>query len=715
MQSEQGEFERADQGYQRAVELLKGSVGLESQDGAQVLGNWASQCADRGDYARAEALGEQALAIAVRVLRPDQLELAYPLNNLGDTYKEQGKYARAEELYLRAYELWTKRLGADSALAGVALNNLGALYRARGDYARAQQLMTQALNVTEKAKGKSHPDTVTSLSNLAQLHVDRGEYAEAEALLQRALEVWRHAFGPNHPKVALALNNLGVLYANRGESARAEREFQQALAINQALANPINTARTLANLATLYDRRSDFVRAEPLFRQAVALLHSGMGARGPEIAVVQIGLASVRSARGDNREAEALVREACGLIAEAEGPATPDGARCDASLAHLLALDGKPQAAISLYERAIDTYRRAFGDDHPLLAQMLINLAIVHWSDHDEQRAVAAMQRGLDVRERHVTQAVSTGSEEQRRLFLEASTFETDWAVDLHENGFDTSDAAARLALLAVLRRKGRLLEVMSDTTRALRNHLGPEEQAQFDQLRALQSAIARRTLAGPRSLSDLTEFSQTLATLRARADEAERQIAARSAAFRQAAQPVTLAAVSHALRPGSALVEIVSHLSYEPRANGARAWGARRYSAYVLYADGHVAHADLGQVSQVDPLAVTFRKALGNERADARESGRALYEQVMAPLVPLLKGVEHLYVAPDGLLDLVPFGALVDAHNQYLIDNWSISYLSSGRELLRSWDELPRTAPLVVANPAFDAVSSRAGDATNT
>ena len=51
----------------------------------------------------------------------------------------------------------------------------------------------------------------------------------------------------------------------------------------------------------------------------------------------------------------------------------------------------------------------------------------------------------------------------------------------------------------------------------------------------------------------------------------------------------------------------------------------------------------------------------------------------------------------------LIPFAALVNEDNQYLVERYTISYLTSGRDLLRLQSEQPsRNAPLIVGNPVF-------------
>jgi len=68
-----------------------------------------------------------------------------------------------------------------------------------------------------------------------------------------------------------------------------------------------------------------------------------------------------------------------------------------------------------------------------------------------------------------------------------------------------------------------------------------------------------------------------------------------------------------------------------------------------------------------------------------------------------LLGDAKQLLVSADGLLSLIPFAALVDEQGKYLIQRYSISYLTSGRDLLRL--QVMRESkgpPVIVADPAF-------------
>src|SRR5882724_8156721 len=62
----------------------------------------------------------------------------------------------------------------------------------------------------------------------------------------------------------------------------------------------------------------------------------------------------------------------------------------------------------------------------------------------------------------------------------------------------------------------------------------------------------------------------------------------------------------------------------------------------------------------------------------DVQAAGRALDERVMRPLRSLLGHTRHLLLSSDGALNLVPFGALVDEQQRYLVETYTITYLTS-------------------------------------
>src|SRR6202040_1888311 len=144
----------------------------------------------------------------------------------------------------------------------------------------------------------------------------------------------------------------------------------------------------------------------------------------------------------------------------------------------------------------------------------------------------------------------------------------------------------------------------------------------------------------------------------------------------------------------------------------------------------GKVAAVDLGSATQVEQAVGTFRTRMiesianfgtvsprrGNVRpseAQVAEASSTLRALVWQPVENHLSGIKRAYVAPDGMLSLIPFEALARENDsgewRYVAEDYELIYLGTGRDLARltlnaeSSRKLSKTAVLV-SNPDFDA-----------
>lgn len=94
----------------------------------------------------------------------------------------------------------------------------------------------------------------------------------------------------------------------------------------------------------------------------------------------------------------------------------------------------------------------------------------------------------------------------------------------------------------------------------------------------------------------------------------------------------------------------------------------------------------DLGAAVTLDASVDALRQALRDpKRGDVETLARTVDGRVLAPLREAAGPVSRLLISPDGALNLIPFEALVDREGKYAIERYAITYLTSGRDLLRS------------------------------
>jgi CHAT domain-containing protein len=301
---------------------------------------------------------------------------------------------------------------------------------------------------------------------------------------------------------------------------------------------------------------------------------------------------------------------------------------------------------------------------------------------------------------------LGAGSESQKKAYAASEATHADQIVSLHVTNGPKDPGAARLALLAILRRKGRVLDALVDSVGALRRRLSPADAKLFDELAGLRTITARSLMNATSSPEE--QFIQEAVEKKIEALETE--ISRRSAEFRTSEAPITIEAVQAAIPDAAALVEI---FLFHPRTR--QETSSARYIAYVLHATGHPAWVDLGDAAPIDAGIRAAREAFSDPgRKDALTLARALDEKVMRPIRKLLGHTRRILISPDGTLNLVPMGALVDEHQRFLAQDYSIGYLVSGRDLLRmAIRSPPRTSDVVLAHPDFGiarAVSGTSG-----
>jgi CHAT domain-containing protein len=645
---------------EKALELRERSSGTEHPELILNLVHLAAVNYSRGNFAKHQALCLRGLAIAEKTLGPEHWKVALMLYNLAlfHVYGD-GDFARAESLYQRALPIQEKALGAEHPLTASTIADLGTIYRTKGDLARAEPLFQRALMILEKALGEEHSYVTNALAKLAALYREMGDYAKSEPLNQRVAAIWEKL---NHPMLALALNNLANVYRDSGNYDKAIPLYERAVAIKeQAAPGHSDAAIIRLSFGLLYHRRGDYAKAEPLYLSALATFEKAMGPKHQRVG------------------------EVLGLLAE------------------LYVANGEYAKAEPLFQRVTALFEASWGTDYFNLADIFVHRARMSAAQGKLAEAVAFQTRANAIIEYNLALNLAIGSERQKLAYLTKLPEQMNQAIALQVR-FAADDLAAReLAATAVLQHKGRVQDALSDGLASLRRRFSAEDQALLDRLNGVTSELARLALNGPRGVS-LAEHQKKMRPLEEQRDTLESEISRRSAGYYARSQPATLAAIQAAIPDNAALIELAVYRPAEARANHAKADDQPRYVAYVIRKRGEVQWRELGSAPEIDKAIDELRTALRDpRRRDAQQLARTLDQKIMQPLRPLLGEATHLLISPDGALSLMPFESLVDEQKRYLIERFSCTYLTSGRDLLRlQVARQSKSPPLVFANPLF-------------
>ncbi|HYX50831.1 MAG TPA: tetratricopeptide repeat protein, partial [Ktedonobacteraceae bacterium] len=664
-----------------------------------------------GNYDAAIPLVERALAISEQKLGANHKIVGNCLNNLGELYGEKKAYERAEQLYLRALPLLENGFGPEHAKVAILLSNIGALYFEKGEYARAEPFLQRAVAIVDKLP-PSEPAIVGILGNLAELYQEKGDYVAAEPLYLRALRAGEKTLGLQHPYVINLLGNLGVYYLHTGDYRKSEEIIKSAMASEERLfgaEHPI-VARSLNNLAQLYFDLHDFTKAETYYERALAIFRKYVKPEDPRVGILLGNLADVHRMNNDATGAEKLYLESIDVLEKAFGSGHPEIAKKLNNLGSLYDENGEYDKAEKAYQAALSIVRKTKGTKDPDIALILSNLATMYLAKGDISRAITSEKEAFEIREYNLTLVLAAGSEEQKRLFISAYYPEIEGAVSFHLKSAPDNLQAARIALTVLLQRKGRVLDIVTDQTSGLRRHLSSGDQALLNQLIGARSQLATLVYRG---LNDMqpSDYQAQLTKLEAETQRLGSLVSSRSHEVSTQSEPVTIEKVQRLIPLNTALVEFVWYEPFDPKAKILQSYGNPRYAAYVLKHDGDPSWVDLGDASVINGEVSKLRTALRDpeHENDIKPVAQVLEERVMRPVRKLLGDTRSVLLSPDNALNPVPFAALVDEHGHFLVEQYSFTYLTSGRDLLRLQNHAPVREPaLVMADPLFDLEGSK-------
>ena len=675
-----------------------------------IVSNLASLHQDQGDYDAALLLFERALSMREAALGSEHELVGQSLNNLADAYYGRGDYATALSLFERSLSIKRAALGDNHPSVATTLNNLGFLHRAQGDYTTALSLFEEALAILEAALGREHPTIASILSNLGALQRDYGNYTEALLLLERALAVAEKTLGAEHPTVAYGLNELALLYQAQNNTGAALPLLERALSIQEATLGESHprVATALDNLAGVYVDQQDYVRAQSFYERALSIREAAYGESHPSIATNLNNLAELYTTQANYAAALPLYERSLAIKEAIFGSEHVSVGTSLNNLAVLHRDQGNYETALRFFERSLAVFELTLGNEHPSFATVLSNLADMRVWQGQPESAIELFRQANAITEDYLSDALASTSEKKRQQYIDRLDWNTDKFISLSLDEASSIPEAKTLALSTIFQRKGRVLDATADTSLQLRKQLSSENQLELDRLNAI-----RTQLTGLR-FSDLAvrspqQYQTQLAALETEADAIEEKLARRSVAFRVESEPITVDSVRALIPEDAALVELVKFSPYSFE-RSSRDWEAPRYAAYVLTAEGGVELLDLGDAAAIDRLVAVFSRSLAARSDGVDVIARQLDEQMMAPVRQLVGDKTHLLISPDSQLTLVPFEALVDEQGQYLTQRYQVSYLTSGRDLLKQQlSSASQQSSVIIADPDYMVAAASA------
>lgn len=267
------------------------------------LTNLGEVALNLGDLPAAETYVSDGLAL----VRDDPAQRCKLLKTMGEIVDDRGEFARADALYEEA--LVIARAFHDKEMMSVLLQNLGAKAFKENRFDEADTFCLEGLALAREI-GSLHRQSAL-LMNLGMTAIRKRHYTQAESYCREALAIARKI--KNALRMSNALQNYGILEGLRGHGAQAEAYLNESIELARQINHQWLISEGLGELGEVYFRQQKIELAQAAFAESLSIARAK---QFQELAAVALyGQARVARVRDDCERARVLGEEARSILA----------------------------------------------------------------------------------------------------------------------------------------------------------------------------------------------------------------------------------------------------------------------------------------------------------------------------------------------------------------------------------------------------------------
>ena len=646
-----------------------------------------------------ESLDYLQKSLAIFEETNNKLEKARTFHSMGYAYGLQRRYDLGVEYHTKSLEL-SLEVG-NKNLTALSYNSLGLDHTALGHYELGLEFYQKSRTLCEEIKDKSTLNL--ALNNIATHYITQGRYAEALDYLQKSLKMLE-SMGSEGDRRSMAykLQNIGLLYRHQGRYEQAYAYASRSLKILEEIGDKSGIANLQNNIGVILKSQGRYDESLEWFRKS----NQGYQAlqATPGIARTLNNIGDVYRLQGRYPESLVKLQESLKLR-EANG----DRAGVTLSLNNLGRLyqdQGNYAEALTIAKRSAEMAHQIYGREELWDAQDRMGRALTELGRYDEakQSYLAAITTSELLRKE------VAGGEQQQQSFLENKL--SPWFGMVRLLVIQKKNAEA---LTFAEQSKARvLLDTLQGGRSSLRQLLSPTERQAEEERRLnlvnLNSQLTAELRRDKPEAKKVTDLKASVEKARLEYEDFETTLYAAHPELKvkRGESPVIKPDELSALLPdeNTALLEYVVGSDESYLFVVTKGEVTPNVNVYRL----PIKRADL--ISQTNGL----REQLARRDLGFRASALKLYDTLLKPAEAQLRTRTNLIIAPDNILWDLPFQALPNTSNRFLIEDAAITYapsLTVLREMRERRNNQPatETSLLALGNPSLgrEAISRAA------
>jgi CHAT domain-containing protein len=681
----------ADRYFRKTKEIADRDFSPDSPASLRLIYEMARASVQKGEYREAETLLQSMVATA---RASDKVGWRWSVMGLIDLAAAEGVLVKSEEQEKFLKQAWSiasrqPDSGVNDSIARNAAVALLGFYTAKNRVEEARQLRKDAKldDLEESAK-----DPQALLNNFEAILAFYQSTMDVENALKWAAIGYEKAsqvYGASSPATLPYLRAYQQEQANNGDGEGSIASSRRILALVMAQAGEhspeavfwqILLAGWLANAEKLDEATQHFQAALPWMPTAEKQWSMNIGQ-------VLYSYGKALSDHAHYRESQPVLVRSLKDLESALGLTNEMTLQTASALTFAYRMDNRSSDAAELLDRI---RKRASGVDAAVTLFLSSEQQLLDSERGDWKSSLKRNRDNQDNFDRYERRLLAKGSEERKIDVMKKAAESMEFTVSLYLQKGHSPEEAYQVVLRskALVQEAQRAQFAQSGETVQLRSRL---------QTMAREIAVMERSPATD---------SAVLAAKQQEYRELDNNVAeATYGPFVRADLP-NPKQVLEQLPPGSALLEF---LEYAPIGTD-----ERHYALFYLQSGNPVLGLDIGPARVIDALGAHLRDALAHSgnASQVNRWGRKLYDKLFGEFS--FDGITHLYVSPDGLLNMIPFEVLRPTDNSYLVQRLSLSYLGTGRDLLSLANREPSRQPAVAfVAPDFDKRETGQGQST--
>ncbi|MEA1883469.1 MAG: CHAT domain-containing tetratricopeptide repeat protein [Thermotogota bacterium] len=602
---------------------------------------------------------------------PDTIEC---YSNLALLYTELGRLREAEELFILTLKAYESKISGHIQEYITTIWNAGLMYQYWGKYSLAMEKYLTAMEISQLNVTKELTDSIEN--NLGVLYLETGNYQAAEQYLQKSSEFTLQYYGINHPKTIITLNNLVSAQMNLEKLDKAEKGFLQ-LQQTEKSSMPIISLKIKINYAVYIIKT------------------------------------------GKTQEALALLK---GCLEKNTTPETR--IKIFSHIAKIQVIHKNVEKAFETIKKAIFYQKEVIGRRHIQYTKLLglLGLILIHQNKKDE--AFKTLSESTQLQNEILLQVSTSFSKDYAWNFLQKIKGELNELLSLFYilQKESTPKKLVKCKYIQeiyeiLLKRKAVVFDAGAERYHQILKKRDPDLKRLFEKLVKIKEEIVLRTTKG--YFSDSPEENQKrLNKLTSEAEILENRISIVVPIYSHElkTKQATLQQLKNKIPEKTLFVDIYKFHFFDfftqektPQKEGYIIFYLQKSKTEFLFIEN---------AAEIEKLIKKTESANDNPNRGViknsyNEAHDLTPENALGKLWHVLFGTQDIInnsnfdsicFSPDGEFFNLPFEALICKNGEYLIENYRVQYINSGRQLIyEQSNQNNKDTVMIFANPLFE------------